>query len=150
MKKLLLFLVLSLGTSTSLMSQSLQDLNWITGYWTGNTQGVDMEELWTPVSGNMILGVHRDVFGENSAYEFLRITIKKDGSIVYLASPSGKEPTEFTLSELTSNKAVFENLSHDFPQRIIYSRSGDQLTARIEDENGEKGMQWTWTKTDLE
>ncbi|MEQ8526015.1 DUF6265 family protein [Gracilimonas sp.] len=147
MKNLLLLSILILSTSNSLMSQNLQDLNWISGYWTGNTQGVDMEELWTPVSGNMILGVHRDVFGEKSAFEFLRITTKDDGTVVYLASPSGKTPTEFTLSELTSEKVVFENLSHDFPQRIIYIRSGDKLTARIEDESGEKGMQWTWTKT---
>jgi len=50
---------------------------------------------------------------------------------------------------LTSEKVVFENLSHDFPQRIIYSRAGDKLTARIEDESGEKGMQWSWTKMEL-
>ncbi|MAL17537.1 MAG: hypothetical protein CL670_14895 [Balneola sp.] len=149
MKNLVLLLLFVLSTSTSVISQNLQDLNWISGYWTGNTQGVAMEELWTPVAGNMILGVHRDVVGENSGFEFLRITTKDDGTIVYLASPSGKEPTEFTLSELTSEKVVFENLSHDFPQRIIYSRAGDKLTARIEDESGEKGMQWSWTKMEL-
>ena len=125
MKNLVLLLLFVLSTSTSVISQNLQDLNWISGYWTGNTQGVAMEELWTPVAGNMILGVHRDVVGENSGFEFLRITTKDDGTIVYLASPSGKEPT------------------------IIYSRAGDKLTARIEDESGEKGMQWSWTKMEL-
>ncbi|MEQ9308574.1 MAG: DUF6265 family protein [Balneolaceae bacterium] len=142
-------LTVLLVSSTASNGQDLQDLSWISGYWTGQVQGVDMEELWSPVSGNMILGIHRDVMGENSAFEFLRISTKEDGTIVYLASPSGKEPTEFTLTEVTSGKAIFENLSHDFPQRIIYSRSGDQLTARIEDESGEKEMQWTWTKTIL-
>lgn len=135
--------------ATPLKGQSLQDLNWLSGYWTGTVQGVEMEELWTPASGNMILGLHRDVRGDNSSFEFLRITINEDGNLVYLAAPSGREPTEFLLVELTANRVVFENMEHDFPQRIIYSRAADQLTARIEDEIGEQGMQWTWTKSDM-
>jgi hypothetical protein len=51
------------------------------------------------------------------------------------------------MTENKDQKVVFENLEHDFPQRIIYSRSGDTLTARIEDESGEKSMEWVWTKT---
>jgi hypothetical protein len=41
---------------------------------------------------------------------------------------------------------VFENLAHDFPQRIIYSRAGDQLTARIEGPmNGKPAaMEWRY------
>lgn len=145
----MLLVTLLLISSMPSKGQNLEDLNWISGYWTGNAQGVAMEELWTNAAGNMLLGVHRDVVGENSMFEFLRITVKDDGTIVYLAAPSGKTPTEFTLSELASQKVVFENLSHDFPQRIIYTRAGDKLTARIEDESGKKGMQWTWTKTVL-
>jgi hypothetical protein len=35
--------------------------------------------------------------------------------------------------KLNSNEVVFENLTHDFPQRVIYRRSADgSVAARIE------------------
>jgi hypothetical protein len=38
---------------------------------------------------------------------------------------------------------VFENLGHDFPQRVIYRKGADgKLTARIEDAAGRKFEQW--------
>ncbi len=146
MKSRILLLVLTLF-SFSIQAQSLSDLNWMAGYWTSSENGTTMEELWTPYAGGLLVGLHRDVFGNGrSSFEFLRI-VQSEKDIVYLASPSGRPATPFTLKELSGQKAVFENLEHDFPQRIIYSREGDTLTARIEDKSGDKGMQWTWTKT---
>jgi hypothetical protein len=49
-------------------------------------------------------------------------------------------PISFKLVKLTGTVAVFENLEHDFPQRIEYSLEGDQLTGRIE---GDKKRQDT-------
>lgn len=129
--------------------QSLEDLNWLSGYWTSNQNGISMEELWLSPSGNMMLGLHRDVFGGNrSSFEYLRI-VQTEDQIIYLASPGGTSPTSFPLKEVTGQKAIFENLDHDFPQRIIYSLNGTDLTVRIEDQSGEKGMQWLWKRTTL-
>ena len=68
------------------------------------------------------------------------------GSLVYLASPKGRQPpTPFALKSVTADGVVFENTEHDFPQRIIYQRGPEGgLTMRIEGlENGrEKTMQW--------
>ena len=49
---------------------------------------------------------------------------------------------------MTATRVVFENLSHDFPQRIIYSRKGKQLCARIEGtlQGKEEGEEWCWDK----
>ncbi|MEQ9309661.1 MAG: DUF6265 family protein [Balneolaceae bacterium] len=130
-------------------AQTLSELDWMTGYWTSSEKGSTMEELWTPASGGMMLGLHRDVFANGrSSFENIRIIETKNG-IVYLASPGGQPATPFTLKEVSAQKAIFENLEHNFPQRIIYSREGNTLTARIEDESGEKGMQWTWTKANF-
>jgi hypothetical protein len=43
---------------------------------------------------------------------------------------------------------VFENKSHDFPQRTIYWPERDTLHARIEGEqNGQqRSMEWTWKR----
>jgi hypothetical protein len=65
------------------------------------------------------------------SYEFLRIAETADG-VSYFASPGGKPPVEFKAKETGDKRVVFENAAHDFPQRIIYRRDGDQLVARIE------------------
>lgn len=140
-----------LGCSLNLIAQtsdpSLPELAWLSGYWTSSEDGTTIEELWTEGSGYMMLGVHRDVFANGrSSFEYLRIMRTRDG-IVYVASPGGKPGTSFTMIENKDQKVVFENLENDFPQRIIYSRAKDTLTARIENEAGDKSMQWIWTKT---
>ncbi|MFV1885455.1 MAG: DUF6265 family protein [Balneola sp.] len=133
--------------STSLSAQTLSDLKWMNGYWTNQQNGNSSEELWSTASGGMMMGMNRGVYANGiSSFEFIRI-VESEGKVIYLASPGGQTPTPFTLTKVTGKKAVFENMENDFPQRIIYSRDGDELTARIEDSSGEKGMQWTWTKT---
>jgi hypothetical protein len=49
-----------------------------------------------------------------------------------VAIPSGQRETAFRLVALEGQFAAFENLGHDFPQRIEYQRDGDRLTAAIE------------------
>lgn len=141
---LIIFLVLTTQTSNA---QTLDDLSWIGGYWTSSENGMTMEELWTTPSAGIMLGLHRDVFPNGRAsFEYIRI-VQIDDEVHYVASPGGGPSTSFKLKEVSESKAIFENLEHDFPQRIIYSLTDDSLTARIEDESGEKGMQWTWNKT---
>lgn len=149
MKTRLLLILFTLST-LSLQAQTIESLNWISGYWTSSDNGMTMEELWTTESSGILLGVHRDSFPNgNGSFEYLRI-VKVNDEIQYIATPNGGSSTVFKLTESSTNKAIFENLDHDFPQRIIYTRDGDALTARIEDESGEKGMQWTWLKTNFD
>lgn len=126
---------------------ALPELAWLSGYWTSSKDGTVIEELWTNGSGYMMLGVHRDVYANGrSSFEYLRIMRTREG-IVYVASPGGRTGTTFTMKENKEQKVIFENLENDFPQRIIYSRTEDTLTARIENEAGDKPMEWIWTKT---
>ena len=135
------------GVSAQTPDPKLPELSWLAGYWTFSKDGNTTEELWTHGSGYMMLGLHRDVYANGrSSFEFLRIMRTREG-IVYVASPNGTPGTTFAMKDVSNQKVVFENLEHDFPQRIIYSRTGDKLTARIEDKSGEKAMEWTWTKT---
>lgn len=140
---------LALILSGSLQAQTLEDLNWMSGYWVASKDGVTYEELWTTASGGIMVGLNRSVYADGrSAFEYLRI-VESGSSIVYLASPEGRAPVPFTLKQVSRARAVFENLEHDFPQRLIYSLSGDKLTARIEDISGVKSQQWSWSKTDF-
>jgi hypothetical protein len=73
-------------------------------------------------------------------------------SLILVASPSGQLTASFNLLELKDNEVTFENMEHDFPQRILYRRTGDQLLGRIEGTvNGEvAAMDFPMTKVDCE
>lgn len=127
---------------------TINDLAWMAGSWSGTSRGgIEMEEHWTAPKGNSMIGVHRDVGkGRTMLFEFLRIEQQGD-QIVYLSMPQGRSPaTPFPLKEVSGTRVVFENPTHDFPQRIIYWKDGNDLRARIEGTmNGKPGSQeWTW------
>ena len=126
---------------------TIADLAWLTGSWSGVAGGIEMEEHWTAPKGNSMVGLHRDVGkGRTLLFEFLRIEQQGD-QIVYLSMPNGRSPaTPFPLKEVSGTRVVFENPTHDFPQRIIYWKDGNDLRARIEgSQNGKTGgEEWRW------
>jgi len=159
--KFIFLIVIFLIITSVAFSQSFQDstkkeisidqLNWLSGYWTDEINGIKMEELWLPVSNGSMIGIHRDSFISGKIFfENLRIEQIND-SIIYYASPNGRTPTEFNLISLSNNKVVFANPEHDFPQRILYSLKAETLTARIEGniEGNFKFSEWQWIKSKL-
>lgn len=79
-----------------------------------------------------MLGMSRTIRnGTTVEHEFLQIRLES-GRLAYEARPSGQQPAIFPLKAFDDESVVFENLSHDFPQRIIYRRTADGVTARIE------------------
>ena len=115
---------------------SFEKLAWIAGCWQGQMGSGVTQEQWMKPDGGSMLGMSRTVVnGKTPFFEFLQI--KRDGEdLVYLARPQGKEPTPFKLVKLNESAAVFENLQHDFPQRIAYQRQVDgSLIATLEGED---------------
>lgn len=114
---------------------TINDVAWIAGNWAGarGTNGaITFEERWSPPKGGSMFAISRTVNRDRlSAFEFLRI-IERDGGLVYVAQPNGGTATEFILSELSENRAVFDNPRHDYPKRIVYERTAEGgLTATI-------------------
>ena len=80
------------------------------------------------------MGMSRTVVnGKVREYEFMVIQKQDDGNVYYVAKPSGQPEASFKLINNSPTELIFENPTHDFPQRIIYKQSGkDSLMARIE------------------
>jgi hypothetical protein len=115
-------------------SSDLQGLSWMSGCWAVSREPLEIEEHWSKPAGGTMLGFSRTIKGGRTVFsEFMQIAPAGD-KIVYTARiGSGQPGTPFTLTRLSDNEAVFENPKHDFPQRIIYRRSGDRvLHARID------------------
>lgn len=125
-------------------------LSWLEGNWTGLQDGVAMEEIWSSPAGGGLVGMHKDSKdGRMVSFEFFRIVPRDSGAICYLASPLGRAPVAFCAVELTMRRVVFENLNHDFPQRVLYWLEPDgRLHARIEGMLDAKpaAEDWIWTR----
>lgn len=144
----LVWLVFLLGACAIYMeageaAASIEDLAWIAGNWEGTSDrmgpAVRVEERWTPIAGGAMLGVNRSLAeGKMVFFEFLRIESRPDG-IYYVAHPKGRAGTDFKLLHIEKQRVVFENLAHDYPQRIIYAKKPDgALLARVEGEQNGK------------
>ena len=102
---------------------SISDMAWLAGDWVG-TRGksgtTSIEERWSPPLGGSMLCVSRTVSRDRmTSFEYLRI-VERDGTLLYIAQPNGREPTIFVLTELSKSRAAFDNPRHDYPKRILY------------------------------
>ena len=88
-----------------------------------------------------MIGMSRTVKNSKTVgFEFLRI-VEDEKGIFYISKPSGNTgETSFKLVKSGANEVVFENSTHDFPQRIIYRLDKTNLFARIEGTNNGKFM----------
>jgi len=123
---------------------------WMAGTWTGVSDGVEREEVWTAAKGGSMLGLHRDVQGGRTVeFEFLRIEAAS-GGVTYWASPNGRPATPFRMAESSDRRAVFSNPELPYPTRILYWLSADGLLhARIEGTLKGKpaSEEWSWKKS---
>src|SRR5215213_4465810 len=140
---------LLLITSASTQTPTITDIAWISGDWQTEPGGRrQIEEHWTHVAGASMLGMSRTVVGEKTVeFEYLRIEQRADG-IYYVAHPKARCPgTDFKLTRASATEAVFENLQHDFPKRIIYRKTADDgLTASIDGGEGTKAMSYAYRR----
>ena len=150
MKKRLFMLFALFSTAFWLHAQEIEKLAWMTGTWTQNKEGETVQESWLGPRGNMMAGVNLTSSAKRgTSFEFMRVVTTPTG-LSYLASPGGKSPTEFKLKEIGDKRVVFENLSHDFPQRVMYWIETDgAMKARIEGtvQAKARAMEWRFEAT---
>ena len=129
-----LLLVASAGLGVSAQPQlSITRVAWLRGCWQGAVGQSTMDEQWMAPRGGSMLGMSRTVRGgQTTSYELVLLK-EQDGRLAYEAHPSGQASAVFLSREVSEATVVFENLQHDFPQRIGYRLSGvDALSAWIE------------------
>lgn len=148
LRRCALILLLALTMQVSAQTPTLTDISWISGSWQSEGGRRQIEEHWTKVAGESMLGMSRTVAGDKTVeFEYLRIEQRADG-IYYVAHPKARCPgTDFKLTRASATEAVFENPQHDFPKRIIYRKSGDDvLTATIDGGEGTKAMSYPYKR----
>ena len=137
-------ILLSFGVYGQQNTENFKSLSWLIGNWEGQSGKATLSENWKKINDFTMVGKGRTVVnGETVVVENLQLHLIGN-HLGYIASPNDAPPVFFTLIESQENKWVFENLEHDFPQRIIYTRkSTDIFEAKIEGVNskGENASQ---------
>lgn len=88
--------------------------------------------------GGMMMGMSRTVKG-GKVTMFETTQIRQHGdSVIFSAQPSGQAGGSFPAKVVSAKEVIFEELKHDFPQRVIYRNGGDSLLASIEGMNDGK------------
>jgi len=132
MRSLVLFALLALTSQAPTPASSIDDVAWLTGCWEYTSGSRSIEEHWLPPRGRTMMNAGRTVQGDKLV-EFETVIIREqDGRLAYDAHPSGQASAVFVSQRIGDREIVFENLQHDFPQRVGYKRDGDSLLAWIE------------------
>jgi len=127
-----------------------QTPDWLAGAWLMCGRGQEISETWVGEGSGVLVGVGftRGATGRVT-FEHMRIAPNAAGVVSFYGSPNGAPATEFAAVSQAPDRIVFENLAHDFPQRIIYARDGRMLTARAEDSAGANGRTWRYRRSSL-
>lgn len=127
---------------------AVDHLTWLTGCWTMTRGDSIVEEQWLKPLGGTLMGISRTAKGGRVVeHEFLQIR-EVNGKLAYVAKPSGQAEATFPIKTISESEVIFENPAHDFPQRILYRRTPDGVTARVEGtRNGQtRGIDFVYTR----
>ena len=111
---------------------TLEELKWMEGKWLDSTTfsfrkpSASFLETWEYYPDSLSGKGMSIKQGDTTVMELLSIRII-NGKVNYIARPSGEAVIGFPLIDLSDNEATFENLVHDFPQKIKYKRKEDSL-----------------------
>lgn len=123
-------------------------LDWLAGSWVEEKAGVVTRETWqAPVDGAMAGVNQTQRTGQPAQVERMTIRAGPQGA-TFTAYIDGQPPAAFVLQPGAEGEAVFENMAHDFPQRVVYRRCGVDLCARILGVSGgqTRAMDWRFRR----
>ena len=132
----------SCQSKSSKKFEKLEKMNWLIGSWEQELPEGTLVESWTKENDSLFTGKTCMIINNDTGFTE-QITLKMIGTdVFYIPVVNGQNqnlPVSFKMVSGINGEFVFENLQHDFPQRIIYRNSKpDSLYARIEGNyNGE-------------
>jgi hypothetical protein len=129
----LLVLIVGLLQQAPLPGPRVDRVAWLQGCWSMQSGDRTVEEQWLSPRASSMLGVGRTTRG-STLIEYEMVLIRERGTqLSYEAHPSEQDPAIFMSAAIGDRSIVFENLKHEFPQRIGYERqSADRLLAWVE------------------
>jgi hypothetical protein len=115
-------------------TKSPQNLDWILGEWvrTNGELNENSYENWTKTNNGYAGAAYTLVEGDTVFQESIRAYMEGTQWRYEVSGPNEK-PITFTSTSVTDTSFICENVAHDFPKVIAYSKDGDCINATISD-----------------
>ncbi len=130
-----LALLIGVGSASASAQSELDGLAWLEGEWQRTTRRGLSIERWARLPGGGLVGesVVIPLDGTEEVQLESLLLVRMGADVFLIARPRQNDyPAGFRLVAQTDTEAVFENPTHDFPQRITYWRTAqDSFTATI-------------------
>jgi hypothetical protein len=111
-------------------------MNWLLGRWENTTSNGLLIETWKKENDSTFLGESYFIINKKDTVHSESIVLKQvEGNLIYSPTVKGQnndEPVNFTLNTEQDTSFGFENLKHDYPQKIVYKKINEtNLVATI-------------------
>ena len=113
----------------------IKSAQWLVGTWVNKTQRGDIYETWSEKTALELSGKSYLLKANDTIVLETVQLIEEANSLHYIPivkNQNGGLPVRFTAKTVSDSVMVFQNMEHDFPQVISYSRiNSDSLVAEI-------------------
>jgi len=108
---------------------------WLEGKWEGKiNDSMLIFEEWNTSNDKILSGTGGMCVKNDTVFAEKIFILKKDNNYYYRAEvKENEQPVDFAYMQTTNDSIVFENTTHDFPQRIVYYyKTAGKLYAHID------------------
>lgn len=114
----------------------LENMSWLIGNWENKIDEGLLTETWTKENDSTFSGTTYFIINKKDTVHSETILLKQlNNQLIYSPTVKGQnndEPVDFKLSSESENTFTFENLKHDYPQKIVYKKVNEtNLVATI-------------------
>ncbi|MDI5893329.1 DUF6265 family protein [Flavobacterium algoritolerans] len=132
---LLLLVIVSCKNSDYNKNEKIKAASWLLGNWENKSADGNLTENWEKLNDSTFQAQSYYI-KEKDTVHFESIILQQKGeNLTYTATVKGQnndKPVVFKLTTATDKQVSFENLKHDYPQKISYSQiTPDSLVAKI-------------------
>ena len=116
--------------------EQLEKMNWLIGNWENKIDEGILTETWSKENDSTFSGTTYFIINKKDTVHSETILLKQlNNQLIYSPTVKGQnndEPVDFKLSSESENIFTFENLKHDYPQKIVYKKINEtSLVASI-------------------
>ncbi len=113
----------------------LDHFAWLIGAWDRETEKSLTRESWNRLAPGILVGESARTSKASGEVVFREeiLLVEMQSDVFYIPKvDENADPVPFKLVEAEGDRFVFENPKHDFPQRIVYERTGEgSMTATV-------------------
>lgn len=146
-------LLLSCQNKTATKFEQLNKAAWLIGNWSSKMPEGTLTESWNKLNDSTYVGTSYFILtNANDTIHNETITLcQNEEELIYCATVKGQnndEPVSFKFNPAIENELVFENPTHDYPQKISYKKvSNIKLVATISGTQQGKSSQESFSMT---